>query len=61
MRKVGDQIIYSATDVVNFLECEHLTSLERINLEGLRRGWRAGGFDSQPSCPLSPLASSTRS
>ena len=33
MRKLGDQVIYSATDVVNFLECEHLTSLDRINLE----------------------------
>lgn len=33
MRKVGDEVIYSATDVVNFLECEHLTSLDRINLE----------------------------
>ena len=33
MRKLGDEVIFSATDVVNFLECEHLTSLDRINLE----------------------------
>ncbi|HHA2413688.1 TPA: TM0106 family RecB-like putative nuclease [Stenotrophomonas maltophilia] len=33
MRKLGDEVIFSATDVVNFLECEHLSSLDRINLE----------------------------
>ncbi len=33
MRKLGDEVIFSATDIVNFLECEHLTSLDRINLE----------------------------
>lgn len=33
MRKLSNEVIYSATDVVNFLECEHLTSLDRINLE----------------------------
>ena len=33
VRKLGNEIIFSATDVVNFLECEHLTSLDRINLE----------------------------
>lgn len=33
MRKLGGDVIFSASDVVNFLECEHLTSLDRINLE----------------------------
>ena len=33
MRKIDGQIIFSASDVVNFLECEHLTSLDRVNLE----------------------------
>ena len=33
MRKLGDGVVFSATDIVNFLECEHLTSLDRINLE----------------------------
>lgn len=33
MRKLDGQVIFSATDVVNFLECEHLTTLDRINLE----------------------------
>lgn len=33
MRKLANVVIFSATDVVNFLECEHLTSLDRINLE----------------------------
>lgn len=33
MRKIGGEVIFSASDVINFLECEHLTSLDRINLE----------------------------
>lgn len=33
MRKTGDEVVFSATDVVNFLECEHLTSLDKIHLE----------------------------
>jgi len=27
------KVLYSASDLVNYLECEHLTSLELINLE----------------------------
>jgi len=33
MQNVNGQILFSASDVVNFLECEHLTSLDLINLE----------------------------
>jgi predicted RecB family nuclease len=33
MQKVGDDILFSATDLVNFLECEHLTYLDLIDLE----------------------------
>lgn len=33
MQKVKNTIYYSASDVVNFLECEHLTALDLINLE----------------------------
>jgi predicted RecB family nuclease len=33
MQKKNDRILYSATDLVGFLECEHLTSLELLNLE----------------------------
>jgi hypothetical protein len=33
MQKIKGIIHYSASDVVNFLECEHLTSLDLINLE----------------------------
>ncbi len=29
MQKLGDRTIYSATDLVGYLECEHLTTLER--------------------------------
>ena len=32
MQKRNDEILYSASDIVNFLECEHLTTLDRINL-----------------------------
>ena len=32
MQKVGNDILFSATDVVNFLECEHLTHLDLIDL-----------------------------
>ena len=32
MQKNNDDILYSASDIVNFLECEHLTALDRINL-----------------------------
>ena len=33
MQKIKDTIYYSASDIVNFLECEHLTALDLINLE----------------------------
>jgi predicted RecB family nuclease len=32
MQKYGSEILYSASDLVNFLECEHLTSLDLIDL-----------------------------
>ena len=34
MEIVADSLAYSATDLVGFLECEHLTSLERAALSG---------------------------
>lgn len=33
MQKINNLIYYSASDIVNFLECEHLTALDLINLE----------------------------
>lgn len=33
MQKLKDGIAYSASDLVNFLECEHLTGLDLIDLE----------------------------
>jgi predicted RecB family nuclease len=33
MQKHGDEILYSASDIVNYIECEHLTTLDMINLE----------------------------
>lgn len=33
MQKTPSAILYSATDLVNFLECEHLTVLDLQNLE----------------------------
>ena len=33
MFKAANTIIYSASDVVHFLECEHISTLDRINLE----------------------------
>lgn len=32
MRIIDNKILFSATDLCNFLECEHLTSLDKINL-----------------------------
>ncbi len=32
MRIIDKKILFSATDLCNFLECEHLTCLDRINL-----------------------------
>lgn len=33
MQKIDGLIYYAASDIVNFLECEHLTALDLINLE----------------------------
>ena len=33
MQKIKGTIYFAASDVVNFLECEHLTALDLINLE----------------------------
>ena len=33
MQKIKGTVYYSASDVVNFLECEHLTAMDLINLE----------------------------
>ena len=33
MQKFENEILYSASDLVNFLECEHLTALDLVNLE----------------------------
>ncbi|WP_313623835.1 TM0106 family RecB-like putative nuclease [Achromobacter sp.] len=33
MQKSGDRPLFSASDVVGFLECEHLTTLDLLNLE----------------------------
>jgi uncharacterized protein len=32
MRIIDNKILFSATDLCNFLECEHLTALDKINL-----------------------------
>ena len=32
MQKCGDEVLYSASDLVGYLECEHLTTLDLINL-----------------------------
>jgi uncharacterized protein len=33
MQKYEDKLLFSASDLVNFLECEHLTTLDLINLD----------------------------
>ena len=33
MQKCGEELLYSASDIVNYLECEHLTTLDLIDLE----------------------------
>lgn len=33
MNKINNQFLFSATDIVNFIECEHLTSLDLLHLE----------------------------
>ena len=35
MQDVGGAIIYSASDLVGYLECEHLTTLERAAVHRL--------------------------
>ncbi len=35
MQDIGGRTVYAATDLVGFLECEHLTALERAALGGL--------------------------
>jgi uncharacterized protein len=32
MQKCGDEVLYSASDLVGYLECEHLTTLDLVNL-----------------------------
>ena len=34
MEIINDSLVYSATDLVGFLECGHLTSLERAAVSG---------------------------
>lgn len=33
MQKRGEEILYSASDIVNYIECDHLTTLDLIDLE----------------------------
>lgn len=33
MQKIGQQIVYSASDLVHFMECQHLSMLDRLHLE----------------------------
>lgn len=33
MQKNNNQLLFSASDIANFLECEHLTYLDRLNLD----------------------------
>lgn len=33
MQKIAEQVFYSASDLANFLECEHLTTLDRMHLD----------------------------
>jgi uncharacterized protein len=33
MQKNGEEVLYSATDLVGYLECEHLTTLDLLDLE----------------------------
>jgi predicted RecB family nuclease len=36
MKKTSDQLIYSPSDISNFIHCRHLTSLDKEALEGFR-------------------------
>jgi predicted RecB family nuclease len=33
MQKIGHEIVYSASDLVHFMECQHLSILDRLHLE----------------------------
>jgi len=35
MQEIGGQLGYSATDLIGFLSCEHLTNLDRAAVSGL--------------------------
>src|SRR2546425_2712879 len=35
MQRIDGTVVYSATDLVGYLECEHLTTLERAGIAGL--------------------------
>ena len=35
MQIINGQLVYSATDLVGFLACEHLTNLDRAATDGL--------------------------
>jgi len=64
MQLVDGTPVYSATDLVGFIECRHLSNLERAGVEGLVRApmstrskghfnaLRVNGTNPQsPSCP----------
>jgi predicted RecB family nuclease len=36
MKKISDQLIYSPSDISNFIHCRHLTSLDKEALDGFR-------------------------
>lgn len=42
MQKKSDQILYSASDIANFLECEHLTTLDALHLVSPMQKTEAG-------------------
>lgn len=42
MQKKSGQILYSASDIANFLECEHLTTLDALHLESPMQKTEAG-------------------
>ena len=49
MQLIDGQPVYSATDLVGFLACEHLTNLERAALGGPRRSGRSARTRSSTS------------
>ena len=40
MQRTGDRLVFSPSDLNHFLECEHLTRLERDREQGASRGPR---------------------